>query len=90
MFQCDKCGLCCRSLSGIDLFKDLDRGDGICIHFDEKTNLCKIYDSRPLLCKVDEYYDHYFSSLMTREEYEQLNYAACVQLKQHYSKSILY
>lgn len=86
MFQCDKCGLCCRSLSGIDLFKDLDRGDGICIHFDEKTNLCKIYDSRPLFCRVDECYVQFFSTVMTREEYENENYTACIELKHRYSQ----
>ena len=86
MFQCDKCALCCRSLSGISLLENLDRGDGTCIHLDEATNLCRIYDSRPLLCRVDDCYDHYFSTSMTREEYEQLNYTACSELKQHYNK----
>lgn len=87
MFQCDKCGLCCRSLSGVALFQDLDRGDGTCIHFDESTNLCKIYESRPLICRVDESYNQFFSSSMTQEQYEQLNYSACEKLKHRYSSN---
>lgn len=50
MFNCDKCGLCCRSLHLSELYHDLDKGDGVCIHLDEKTNLCRIYHSRPEKC----------------------------------------
>ena len=32
--ECKKCGKCCRG----------------CIHLDKKSNLCKIYSNRPLLC----------------------------------------
>ncbi len=84
MFQCDKCGICCQSLAGIELYKELDRGDGTCRYFDNETNLCKIYDKRPLLCNVDKSYDMYFSSFMTRKEYEKVNYDACLQLKRKY------
>ena len=81
MFQCDKCGLCCKSIGKIEIFAEMDRGDGICKYLDEKTNLCKIYDKRPLLCNLDKSYDYYFSSCMSREEYYAINYAACQELK---------
>lgn len=84
MFKCDKCGLCCKSIAGIEIYADLDRGDGICKYFDEELNLCKIYEERPLLCNVDKSYESYFSLYMTREEYEAINYAACQQLKNQY------
>ena len=86
MFECDKCGLCCRSLSGVELYREMDRGDGTCRYFDEVTNLCKIYESRPLLCRVDDSYNAYFSSVMTREEYEKLNYDASAELKKIWGK----
>ena len=81
MFRCDKCGLCCRSIAGIEIYANLDRGDGICKFLNEESNLCEIYDERPLLCNVDKSYDYFFSSYMTKEEYEAVNYAACQQLK---------
>ena len=81
MFHCERCGLCCQALAGVELMKDLDRGDGTCIYFDEKTRLCTIYEHRPLICRVDEGYEAFFSQQMTREEYEQLNYAACRALQ---------
>lgn len=84
MFRCDKCGFCCRSLAGIELYKELDRGDGTCRYFDEATSLCKIYENRPLLCKIDESYKVYFSSYMTRAEYECANYVACQELKRKF------
>lgn len=30
MFECDKCGSCCKNLKKIGEYFDLDRGDGIC------------------------------------------------------------
>lgn len=79
MFHCDKCGQCCRHIGGNPLYADLDRGDGICKYLE--GNLCTIYDTRPLLCRIDEAYDIYFASLMTKKEYYRLNYNACKKLK---------
>ena len=44
-------------------------------------NLCSIYENRPLICRIDDCYDIYFSSLMTLEEYYKLNTQMCKQLK---------
>lgn len=79
MFECDKCGACCRSLKRSELYSKLDRGDGICKYLND--NLCSIYDIRPVLCRVDECYDLYFKELYSREEYYRLNYEACENLK---------
>lgn len=79
MFNCDKCGACCRNLDKSQLYKDLDRGDGVCRYLQE--NLCMIYNERPILCRVDECYNYFFKDIMSLEEYYQLNYEACKNLK---------
>lgn len=79
MFECDCCGCCCRNLNKSALYKELDRGDGVCKYL--CGNLCSIYETRPLLCRVDECYDLFFSALMTKKEYDQLNLNECERLK---------
>lgn len=60
MFECDKCGECCRHLKGISIYAELDRGDGICKYL--KGNLCSIYEDRPLFCRIDDCYEQFFKS----------------------------
>ncbi len=79
MFYCDKCGLCCRNLQLSTLYADLDRGDGVCKYL--VGNLCSIYEDRPLKCRIDDCYELYFNSIMTREEYDKRNQEVCQQLK---------
>lgn len=79
MFQCDKCGACCRNLRLSSLYKELDRGDGVCKYLD--GNLCSIYDNRPLICRVDDSYNVLFKDKLSREEYYRLNYESCIKLK---------
>lgn len=79
MFKCSMCGKCCRELKGIELYKELDRGDGICKYLE--NNKCSIYEKRPLLCRVDESYEKYFSEIYTLDEYYKLNYKVCESLK---------
>lgn len=79
MFQCDKCGMCCRNLDKNELYKELDQGDGVCRYL--TGNLCSIYEQRPLLCRVDESYEKLFRGKMSLEEYYELNYSACRALK---------
>lgn len=79
MFDCDKCGACCRHLKGVELYASLDRGDGICKYM--SYNLCSIYDERPLQCRVDECYDLFFRDHISRDEYYRLNKEMCNQLK---------
>ena len=62
------------------IYQYLDRGDGVCWHFDVKTRLCKIYDKRPLICRVEEGYPIFFKEI-PYEEYLAKTYAACEILK---------
>ena len=80
-FNCDKCGLCCQNVGRLDLYSDLDRGDGVCRHYDEKTKLCTIYTTRPLKCNVDAMYNAFFYQTMSRNAFYKLNYEACKELK---------
>lgn len=79
MYSCDCCGECCRNLDKSDIYSSLDRGDGTCKYL--SGNLCSIYDDRPLLCRIDESYEAFFSSTFSKEEYYELNYKECKKLK---------
>ena len=81
MFNCSKCGLCCRSLN--EYYSDLDRGDKVCRYLDTNTNLCKIYDNRPIKCRIDDFYDKYLSNIISRDIYYSLNYDVCKNLHNH-------
>lgn len=80
-FICTKCGACCMQLELFGpMYQHLDRGDGVCMHFDVKTRLCKIYDKRPLICRVEEGYSIFFKEI-SYEEYLAKTYAGCEILK---------
>lgn len=64
--------------------EEFDKGSGICIYLDEKTNLCKIYETRPEICRVDVMYDKYFKEKYSKEEFYQLNIDSCKKLKKKY------
>lgn len=56
-FPCTKCGACCRVVRGRaeDSFREKGwiADDGSCINYDPITKDCKIYDDRPIVCRVD-------------------------------------
>ncbi len=79
MFNCDKCGACCRHVDLTALSSELNRGDGVCKYL--VGNLCSIYTTRPLICRVDECYEIFFKDKMTKEEFYKLNYEECQKLK---------
>lgn len=81
MFKCDCCGECCRHVSLSKVYSSLDRGDGVCKYFDESSSLCTIYDNRPIECNVDAMFELRFWQTMTKEEYYELNYKGCRELK---------
>lgn len=85
MFKCDMCGYCCRAVATNDIYKHLDRGDGVCKYFEDEINKCSIYEKRPTLCSIDKSYDKYFKNTMSKEEYYDLNYKACRKLKEYFS-----
>lgn len=82
MFKCDSCGSCCRNLAKNQLYRDLDNGKGICIHYMEETKKCSIYSERPIKCNVSSFYDEFLTNEMTKEEFYKINYKACKYLKQ--------
>ena len=79
MFKCAKCGECCRNLDKCEVYRDLDRGDGVCKYLEGK--LCSVYAKRPLLCRVDDSY-RLFEKEYSKEEYYRLNYEACKKLQE--------
>lgn len=79
MFECDKCGLCCKNIRMNEAFASLDRGDGICKYL--MDNMCSIYEQRPLLCQVDACYDLFYSTQMSRQEFYDKNHEICNELK---------
>lgn len=87
MFHCDKCGLCCMHIGSSPIFSALDRGDGVCKFFVDETRLCSIYRKRPTLCNVDKAYEVYYKDELTQQEYYEINYRSCKELKEKYSSS---
>ncbi|EJL6725147.1 YkgJ family cysteine cluster protein [Vibrio alginolyticus] len=83
-FPCDACGQCCRNVHLSNQTSYLDRGDGTCINFNDSTKLCEIYESRPLICRVEEYYTHNLSHIYKWEEFIEINAAICTQLKSEF------
>lgn len=86
-FPCTSCGACCSSIVGIDFLKEFNQ-DGKCSML--KNNKCTIYESRPLLCKIDESYDQIFSSYMTKEDFYLQNAKACNELQEKLNIDIGY
>ena len=80
MFKCDRCGQCCRSLHNSPIYDELHNGDGICRFL--KGNECSIYETRPMVCRVDESYDVFFKYTLSYAEYIQFNYECCKILKE--------
>jgi Fe-S-cluster containining protein len=78
-FVCNQCGCCCRHLNRSEIYNDLNRGDGVCIYL--QGNLCSIYETRPLKCRVDACYDHFFFDKMSREQFYKINKQACALLQ---------
>ena len=82
IFSCDRCGLCCQSVGMSEAYRDLDRGDGVCRYYDDKSHLCNIYETRPLRCNIGAYYDAFLRDSVPRDIYDQMNAAACQKLKE--------
>ena len=81
MFPCKKCGRCCRRVGNTLFGKALALPNGVCRHLDESTNLCRIYEERPLFCNIDKAYEECYKDLMTQQEYYQRNLEICHRLQ---------
>lgn len=80
-FHCKKCGICCTQLHLNKIYNGLDRGDGICKYFNESTRLCTIYDTRPIICNIEKYYETYLKYKISKRDFNKLNIEACHQLQ---------
>ncbi len=80
-FPCDACGLCCMGVNQYDHSKYLDRGDGICKNLDLETKKCNIYLTRPIFCRVKDYYMSFLKDKMTWKDWSNRNQEACKYLK---------
>ncbi|SEP84070.1 YkgJ family cysteine cluster protein [Basfia succiniciproducens] len=81
-FPCNTCGQCCKNIRLSEQTAYLDRGDGICRHFDALTHLCTIYETRPLVCRVEDYYKQNLSHIYEWDEFIEINLAICEQLQE--------
>lgn len=81
-FPCTQCGACCRHVNLSELTAYLNRGDGICHHYDSDTHLCKIYENRPEICRVEDYYHTHLKEQYTWDKFVELNLIACKQLNE--------
>ncbi|WP_366511601.1 YkgJ family cysteine cluster protein [Cedecea davisae] len=79
-FPCNACGKCCRRVNASPETAFLDRGDGTCHNFLEETHLCAIYESRPLVCRVEDYYRARLQNVISWEEFVRINIAICEKL----------
>ena len=82
MFPCTRCGLCCRNLKLNPDLQFLDGGDGTCRFLDEGANECKIFQDRPVCCRVDEMYEKFFSGELLLDEYLRMNVDVCLSLQE--------
>ncbi len=51
-----------------------------------QNNLCSIYEHRPLVCRIDENYELFYSDKMTLEEYYRLGMEVCKKLKEEFQQ----
>ncbi|WP_075257030.1 YkgJ family cysteine cluster protein [Herbaspirillum camelliae] len=80
-FPCLQCGLCCQHVDLAEQTRFLDRGDGVCRHYDAPRKACSIYDGRPDICRVDLQYTLHYAQHHTWEEFVELNLQVCSVLQ---------
>jgi Fe-S-cluster containining protein len=54
----------------VSLVKDFPEpidSDGVCVHL--KDNRCSIYETRPLICRVDDYYEVVKDEFKSKDHY---------------------
>lgn len=81
-FPCTQCGLCCQQVHQAQETRFLDRGDGICRHYDKNLRQCTIYDERPEICRVDRQYILHYSRNMSWNDFIEVNINICYKLQQ--------
>lgn len=81
-FPCTKCGACCKNIGGIKELQLYDLGNGVCKYLDMQSNECKIYATRPNICKVDVMYEKVYFLHYSKEEFHALNIESCKALQE--------
>lgn len=84
MFPCTSCGLCCQNISTVAELKEFDLGDGICKHLDTLNNNCRIYETRPDICRIDKMYNMKYYKLYKKNDFYIENAKVCNQLQEKY------
>lgn len=56
--------------------------DGSCSQL--YNGICKVYMTRPLICRTDEMYNKYWRDVMTREEWYKQSKETCNKLQKRY------
>lgn len=79
-FPCTACGKCCRNIHLNKSLSYLDKGNGVCKHLNESSNLCSIYEERPLVCRIEDYYRQNLTSHFTWNEFVNMNIEVCKRL----------
>lgn len=82
-FPCTSCGACCKYLHLAEELHEFDRGDGVCMHLEETTNRCAIYETRPAICNIQTQYQlHYQETPWPDFVAENLQICQALQLDQ--------
>jgi Fe-S-cluster containining protein len=84
MFPCTNCGLCCQNISNINELKDFDLGNGTCKYFDNISSSCKIYETRPNICRIDKMYEIKYNHFFTKKDFYIENSKVCNKLQDKY------
>ncbi|WP_455630519.1 YkgJ family cysteine cluster protein [Megamonas sp.] len=82
MFNCERCGACCRKIGTVYWAKDMALSNGICKYLNQKTNLCTIYENRPIFCNVEAFYKKYYKDEMSVEDFYKINKVECTKIRQ--------
>lgn len=83
MFPCTGCGLCCKHIANVQELEGYDLGNGTCRYFDNTSNSCTIYETRPDICRVDKMFDLMYNKEFTQEEFYIANAKVCNSLQEH-------
>lgn len=76
-FPCFSCGKCCQRVGLSEQTKYLDRGDLTCQYFEDNTKLCTVYETRPLICQVENYYNQNLSHIYSWDQFIAINLKIC-------------
>lgn len=80
-FPCNRCGLCCQQVHLAAETRFLDRGDGVCGHYDQLGKACSIYEQRPDICRVDLQFERTYSQQYSWDEFIEANLTVCELLQ---------